>query len=349
MTNAARVPLKINQDSLKERKEYKRHKVNQGDNIYRILPPFGESANGYPYKAWTLSWLPDPTTGRNRPYASPRSFGEKECPITEYTKALEAKYAQLSDSMKAKGVDDATVKERLKGITKLLMNIKPKTSYFYNATNKAGEVGILELKKTAHDGIKKQMMQYITDYGQDPTSLNSDENDSGVWFKVRRDGELTNTEYSVAKNQTKQKIGGQLVFVDDRSELPQNIVDSYASLGYDLTTLYKKVSYDELKNALLSALAGVYDSVPEAKILGFDPDSDLVEVQAAPVKAQSAPKASVNLKFAADDEEDNTPPFEVDEAPVVAKTTAAAPTVKKAVSNSDNDDVFQHAMSLLNS
>lgn len=351
MTTSTRPQLKINQDSLKERKEYKRHKVNQGDNIYRILPPFGEAANGYPYKAWTLSWLPDPATGRNRPYASTRSFGEKDCPITEYTKALETKYTQLSDTMKSKGVDDATVRERLKGITKLLMNIKPKTSYFYNATNKAGEVGILELKKTAHDGIKKQMMQYITDYGQDPTSLNSDENDSGVWFKVRRDGELTNTEYSVLKNQTKQKIGGQLVFVDDRSELPQNIVDSYPSLGYDLTTLYKKVSYDELKNALLSALTAVYDSVPEARIAGFDPDSDSVEVKAAPVRAQSAPKAVVNLKFASDDEGDDAP---FDGGTVVATvqtaaTQAASPTVKRAVSNTDNDDVFKHAMSLLNS
>ena len=347
MTTSTRPQLKINQDSLKERKEYKRHKVNQGDNIYRILPPFGEVANGYPYKAWTLSWLPDPATGRNRPYASTRSFGEKDCPITEYTKALEARYTQLSDTMKSKAVDDATVREHLKGITKLLMNIKPKTSYFYNATNKAGEVGILELKKTAHDGIKKQMMQYITDYGQDPTSLNSDENDSGVWFKVRRDGELTNTEYSVLKNQTKQKLGGQLVFVDDRSELPQNIVDSYPSLGYDLTTLYKKVSYDELKNALLSALVGIYDSVPEARILGFDPDSDSVEVQAAPTRTV-APKANVNLKFAADEDEGDDAPFDGGTI-VVAKTTAVAPTIKKAVSNSDNDDVFKHAMSLLNS
>jgi len=332
-----RTPLKINTDSLKERKEYKRHKINQGENTYRVLPPFGESANGYPYKAWTLTWLPDPQTGRNRPYASPRSFGEKDCPVTEYTRTLETKYSQLAE--KAKASNDEALKETVKGLAKLLMNIKPKTSYFYNATNKAGEVGILELKKTAHDGIKKQMMQYITDYGQDPTSLNSDENDSGVWFKVRRDGEGTDTEYSVTKNQTKQKINGQLVFVDDRSELPQNIVDSYESLGYDLTGLYKRTSYEDLKAALVSALAGVYQTLPEAKVEGFTVD----DVKGSVVtKTQTpAPKANVAIKLDSADDEDDAP-FEVE------KPKAKAPTVKKA-SNSEDDDVFKHAMSLLDS
>ncbi len=52
--------IRLNTDSLKERKEWKRHKVNDGDNVFRILPPFGEASNGYPYHRWVIAWLADP-------------------------------------------------------------------------------------------------------------------------------------------------------------------------------------------------------------------------------------------------------------------------------------------------
>ena len=42
--------IKINLDSLKTRREWRRHKVKDGHNVFRILPPFGEKSNGFPYK-----------------------------------------------------------------------------------------------------------------------------------------------------------------------------------------------------------------------------------------------------------------------------------------------------------
>lgn len=327
--------LRINVDSLKQRKEWKRHEINSGENIYRVLPPFGEEANGYPYRRWVLAWMIDPQSGRKRPFASPLSFGEKDCPVMEYSKAIEEKRNNLEAVLKSKGASKDQLKESLKPFGDILWRIKPKASFIYNACNKAGEVGLLELKKTAHDAMKKEMMQYVTDYGQDPTSLNSDPEDSGIWFKVKKEGEGTDTEYSVLKNQSKKKTADGLVFVDDREALPDNVVNNFETLGYDLQKLYKQNSYDEIKQVLLFNLAAIYEEYPMARLEGFDVDITLVAT--APVQTSQAvirnPRG-VALRLDSNDEET---------APVVV------PAAKTSKQSKEEADLFAYADSLLNS
>ena len=40
--------IKVNTDALKPTRTWVRHKIKDGVNTYRILPPFGEENNGYP-------------------------------------------------------------------------------------------------------------------------------------------------------------------------------------------------------------------------------------------------------------------------------------------------------------
>jgi hypothetical protein len=342
----AKSNLRLNLDSLKERKEWKRHPINQGENIYRVLPPFGENSDGYAYRRWVIAWLADPQTGRRRPYASPRSFAtDSACPVSEYVSLVEKKREALEASLKNRGASRDDLKEALKPYADVLWTIKPKASYIYNACNKAGEVGLLELKKTAHDAMKKQMMQYVTDYGQDPTSLASEPDDAGIWFKIRRDGEGTNTEYSVAKNQTKKKTSEGIVWVDDRDQLPTNVVDNYDSLGYDLTTLYKPHSYEELKEILMVNLANLYAQYPELEVEGFEIEASkptkpvkIAKVEHEEVEEYKAPiKKQLNIRF--DDEDDEAP------APVAVKKTAAP--AKSTKQSSSDDEIFAFAESLL--
>lgn len=265
--------ISINMNSLKEKKDWKRHSINQGDNIYRILPPFGNSADGYPYRRWVLVWLSDPQTGRLRPYASPFSFGHKHCPVYEYVSAVETSLKEEEARLVSSGkFSKDEIKEHLKPALDVLWKIKPKQTYLYNACNKSGEVGLLELKKTAHDSMKKNMMQYVTDYGQDPTSLNSLPEDSGVWFKITRTGEKTQTEYFVSKNQVKlrDQNTGKISWADDQEPLPDNVVANYEDLGYDLSSVYREVSYDELKDVLLANIGHLMEQHPALRVQDFD-------------------------------------------------------------------------------
>lgn len=312
--------ISINLDSLKPKREWKRHKIAQGHNTYRILPPFGDSSNGYPYRKWSVSWLSDVETGRRRPFAS-CLMEEKRCPLFEYVELLSAKAEDMKANMKASGASDEDIKERLKPINGVISNVRPKTIYAYNAINKAGEVGLLEVKATAQKVLKELMMQYIQDYNQDPTSLNSLDDDSGVWFDFTRQGEGFKTEYDVKKVQHKVKDPrtGVPNFQDDRSPLPENVVENYENLAYDLSTIYQVKSYDELKAALMANLKTIINEVPEAAVPGFDDFSNVADIavnddgggneeeqETKTAPAKSTGKSKVNLKLDSDDEAELT-------------------------------------------
>lgn len=332
-----REKISINMDSLKSRKDYKRFKLQDGANIYRILPPFGDAEvhKGYPFRKWSTAWLIDPQTGKLRPFATPQTEG-KDCPVRDYSDLLAKKLKEVEAKLIQKGLNDDQIATKMEGLRKAQWQIRVNHTYAYNASNKEGEVGILEVKSTAHKGIKTLMMAYITEYSQDPTSLDSDTaENAGVWFNINKTGKNKDTTYTVTLNQAREKSSdGKVYKVDDRSPLAENIVDSYEDLGYDLNAIYVRKTYDEMKTILLHNLALLAETYPEVVLPGYD-ISD-IQVKAAPAKETAsleddedevvaAPvakkKAVVAIKLDDLDDEDD---FEV--APVVKK--AAAPVAK---------------------
>lgn len=332
--------IKINMDSLKTRREWKRHKVKDGNNIFRILPPFGESSNGYPYRKWQIIWgLQDPESGRARPFASSMT-SEKKCPVTEYVTALKKKAELLKSQLAASGVSEEDQKARLGSLNKLISDLNPKTVYIYNAADRAGDVGLLELKSTAQKKMKAEMTSYIKDYNQDPTSLNSEDTDSGVWFNVKRSGEGRDTEYDVEKFQTKIKNAtGKISFEDDRSPLPDSVVENYNELAYDLGSVYQIKTYDELVEILEANMESLIEVCPDADL--NDTTNTVVKPStpaAAPAKAVVKNAGTKPVTVRLDDEDDG------DDVPVV-KTTSRSAKVQAAA----DDDFLAEADALLNS
>ena len=331
--------IKINLDSLKARREWKRHKVKDGNNVFRILPPFGESSNGYPYRKWQIIWgLTDPDSGRPRPFASSMT-SEKKCPVTEYVQQLKKKAEVLKGQLAAAGVSEEDQKERLSSLNKLISDLNPKTVYIYNAADKSGEVGLLELKSTAQKKMKSEMTSYIQTYNQDPTSLNSDDTDSGVWFNITRQGVGRDTEYDVKIVQSKIKAAsGKITFEDDRSPLADSIVENYDNLAYDLGGVYQVKTYDQLAEILEANMEDLVKLCPDADLNAFE------RVVLAPSKTEVvATKTTgtkpVTLKM---DDADEEEAVEV----VVTKTATKATVKAKAT---DEDDFMAAADALLNS
>ena len=340
--------IKLNMDSLKTSKEWVRHKVKNGSNIFRILPPFGDASNGYPFKKWQIIWgLSDPSTGRVRPYASPL-MTEKRCPVVEFIDELKERLSKMDGDLKARGFDEKSVTKHPKyaRLAQFIRDITPKTTYIYNAADKAGVVGLLELKSTAHKDMKTCMAEYIRDYNQDPTSLNSADDDSGIWFDVKRSGEGFSTEYKVVKVQQKVKeSSGKVSFVDDRSPLADVIVENYDNLAYDLSSVYKSTSYDEVNEVLQANLDTFYKVCPEANLtvpVDLDSGDDAAEAPQAkaanpmtaakPAVAKPAAKVALNLQ----DDDD------VEVAPKPVKKAAPAPVV------ADDDEFMAQADAILN-
>lgn len=325
--------IKLNLDSLKSRREWKRHKVKDGHNVFRILPPYGESSNGYPYRKWQVIWgLLDPESGRKRPFASSMT-SEKRCPVTEYVDKLKVKAENLEAELKASGISKEDVSTRLKPLKDLISELSPKTVYVYNAVDKSGEVGLLELKSTAHKKMKSEMNRYIQDYNQDPTSLNSADDDSGVWFDVTRQGLGRDTEYDVNRCQIKTKTAsGKLAFEDDRSPLPEAVVDNYDNLAYDLSSVYQIKCYEDLEQILQANMSTLVDMVPDASLDG----------QTTRTVASTKPSSKVAIRIDDLDDEDE------DDVPVAPVVSSTRKTSAKTSSVALDDDFMAEADAILN-
>lgn len=333
--------ISINLDSLKPKKEWKRHKIKEGHNVFRIAPPFGDQANGYPYRKWMVIWgMLDPESGRARPFASSLTT-EKQCPIFEYVDALQKKAEDKKAKLQAGGASKEDIKEALAPLNKVISTLRPKTVYAYNAIDKAGVLGILEVKSTAQKKLKELMMTYIKDYNQDPTSLNSETEDSGVWFDFIRTGQFFDTEYDVEFVQTKTKVNGVLTKVDDRSPLPENIVENYADLAYDLSSIYQVKTYDQLREILMANLKNIVKECPEALIAGWDDFSNAATIKsedtddappARTAKPAAAAKPANNVRLNLADDADEA----------AADEPVAAVTV-----NAEDEDIFALADSIL--
>jgi hypothetical protein len=329
--------ISINMDSLKSQREFKRHKINPGISVYRILPPFGTDNKGYPFRKWMLVWgLVDPTSGRMRPYVSSLQT-ENRCPVFEYVRDLQS----LAEEMKVSGAS----KDEMKFVNELIGRIRPKTSFFYNAADQAGQVGVLEIKKTAHDKLKKLMNEYIRDYNQDPTSLQSEEDDSGVWFEFSRTGEGFDTEYDVKKHQTKSKIDGRVAFVDNREPLPDSVSSNYDQLAYDIHSLYSTTTYEDLEEILLANIKAW--NLPERFRCGRAVEKTGT-IKAAAEVARTTPASTSSVKPTVSKrpapsikltEEDDLPQVE-DDLPV----SVGASVAKSA----DPDEIFAMARKILN-
>jgi len=340
--------ININLDSLKPKREWKRHKVAPGHNIYRVLPPHGDSSNGYPYRKWMITWgFVDLETGRKRPFASSLST-EKRCPVFEYVDALTKKAEAIKAVMKTAGSSDEEIKERLKDLSSVISDVRPKTVFAYNAINKAGEVGILEVKTTAQKKLKELMTEYIKDYNQDPTTLNSDDDDSGVWFDFIRTGEGFKTEYDVAKVQNRVKMpNGKVGFEDDRSSLPENVIQNYSSLAYDLGSIYQTKTYDELRDILLANVKELVKTCPDAEVEGFNDFSS----------ASSVATSSNGDNDGGNSNNEEVTTTESRRVPFTSKVNLKLDSVEdddfsnatafKTVVGSDEDDIFKIANSFL--
>jgi hypothetical protein len=68
------------------------------------------------------------------------------------------------------------------------------------------------------------------------------------------------------KCQTRVKGPTGISFIDDRSPLPDNIVENYDNLAYDLTAVYQVKTYDQLQEILDYNLPGIVDMVPDADL-----------------------------------------------------------------------------------
>jgi len=252
------------------RRDINRFKVTEGSHVYRILPPFGTNHKNVPSRKVELHWGFFKKDGKPSPV--PCSYAtEGYCPICDKVKQMEA----LANRSKANGNE-----EECKAILEDASKIKSKRSFLLNAANKNGEVGILELTKTAIDQLVELMKQYQNKYGKNPVGLAT-----GVWFVFSRSGKGFNTKYGVEFHKTIITLpDGDQVEKLDNSALAPNIVENFDKLAYDIHKMYAPVSSGDLAKILAGS------PVDEVIVKKSKEDSEDEAPAAAPA-AKAAPAA----------------------------------------------------------
>lgn len=281
----------INTGALKpgSSRELRSFKLNLGDNIYRILPPFGTNHNGVPFAEHYLHWFTDPT-GKQRPLACSKKT-ERFCPVCEEASNVYKEYERILGDFKSpdgkvnfKGMPDE-INKKQKSVKEIFDKLRAQRGYYYNAMDQSGTVGVLRLPKTAADELGDRILEAIQTMGFNPLSLKN-----GTLFNIKqvaKDGPKSkmNVEYKVEFVRESENTADGVIQRIKKSSLPESVILNFEKLAYDVHTLYPTRTSAELKRVMLGDKM-VWADIDAAKkarqqaAAAGDNDDDAPEVEA---------------------------------------------------------------------
>jgi len=215
----------------------KRFKIKDGDNVYRILPPWGSlSEKGHWSKYYNVVWGYKNAKGDNRPF--------NDCRVTNYkTKMVEVESAAYVRSAKIKAaLEDLKTRAKageaidpslIEKTDKMSQTYNIEGKHYINVVNLQGDIGVLKLgvkgKQLLEEEIKK-----LTAKGVDPLSL-----DNGRYFNIFRSGSGRNTVYQVTQYKEQRVIeGGEIAEFPKIHKMDDLFITRCKSEIFDLGKLY---------------------------------------------------------------------------------------------------------------
>ncbi|HUM41641.1 MAG TPA: hypothetical protein PKI14_01670 [Fervidobacterium sp.] len=211
-----------------------------GSNLYRILPPFGsQTQTGAIAKFWEIYWVQGATS--KKPVVSIRKTGKDKVVLQAdpLEDAIAAKKNELAE-LETKGAP-ARVIESLKS---MLQNLNADKSYYLNVINPAGEIGVLKIKYTGWQALKKRLEE-LDARGVDAINPGPD---NGIVFDFKRSrdekgkvGYTVDIASIVSKDPAtnKMRVDYQYMPIDDV------IIGRMEKEARDLGTLFKTLSVEE--------------------------------------------------------------------------------------------------------
>lgn len=242
----------INLETLepKTSRQINRHKLKEGDNFFRILPPFGANHNGMVFAEWRIHWGYSDGNGQTRPLVCTFPT-EGFCPICEESKKL---YQAKEDLIKEFKNEDKEVMWKLvpedikaqhTELRESWNTISSKKSYYYNAIDPSGNVAILQLSKTAKDQLNEKILYAHKKMGFNPVSLQT-----GCFFnvkKVKTGPRAMDVKYIVDfVKETIKAENGDVMEKIKREPISSFVIENFDKLAYDLHTLYPIRTAEEL-------------------------------------------------------------------------------------------------------
>ena len=175
-------------------------KIQDGDNVYRILPPMGKLArSGKWNQYYRVEWGYKNSAGKVRPFQDVRKVNyqnqmvEVESAAHLRREALKAEKTNLVNALRTTPTDQKLL-ARVKEVNEDLKRYNLDAKYYVNAMDLSGKIGLLKLGSRAFKALKSQIDE-LRKTGVDPLGV-----DNGRFFNFNRSnatGNFQDTAYQV--------------------------------------------------------------------------------------------------------------------------------------------------------
>lgn len=151
--------------------DFKWFNLKEGSNFIKILPPWGESADGLPWYEVVVHYIKDPE-GRTHTLRCARDrMKEQFCVFCDRSQALKHSVNETDKSLST--------------------NIRPQVKFLYNLLGDKDELFVYSAPKTVYLGIHAQLKAYADE------NLNPLDPDNTIVIDISKSGTGLNTKYQI--------------------------------------------------------------------------------------------------------------------------------------------------------
>lgn len=221
-------------------------KIEDGDNVYRILPPMGSLAKrGLWSVYYEVQWGFRGTNGKNRPFQDCRVVNRKTKMVEVESSAYLYRQFLIKQKDKIKELvsQGKASKEQLKDALEMMKKYNLEARHYLNVVNLKGEIGRLKINNKFKKALDAEISKYKNKYNEHPLVLG--DGMTGVYFNFNRyndTGRIQDYVFSVSLYRDAGDSETGKTHTMDKAFI--NRLDSEAS---DLSTLFPCPTAEEVK------------------------------------------------------------------------------------------------------
>lgn len=276
-------------------------KVEDGDNVFRILPPMGKLAKAGKWNMYyRVEWGYKNSAGKNRPFQDVRQVNyqtkmvEVESAAHLRREALAEEKKQLVDGLK-KNPKDAKALARVKEIGEELKRYNLDAKYYMNAIDLNGKIGLLKVGSRAFKALKAEIDK-LRKKGVDPLSI-----DNGRFFNFNRSnetGSFQDTQYQVTVYQENVEVNGETYQKDKVHKIDESIIARLADEAFELSGMYPEITAEEVARIVEEGSSAVDEILGNGnnQAAASEDDSDDAAEEVVETKVEAKAEAKVEKK-----------------------------------------------------
>lgn len=319
-------------------------KVQDGDNVFRILPPMGKLARtGKWNQYYRIEWGYKNSAGKNRPFQDVRVVNY-ETKMVEVESAahlrrenLKATLADLVLSLR-KDPTNNTLKQQYMDTKEAVKQFNLDSKYYLNAIDLNGQIGLLKVGSRALKALKAEIDKLRTT-GVDPLSV-----ENGRFFNFNRSnatGNFQDTAYQVTVYKERVTVNGESYEKDKTHKLDDSIISRLSSEAFELSGMYPEVTVSQVE-AMVKGGPVAVDQILGAGNTRVESEDEDTALENTPSNTVNPAKETTVVTTPAP-----TPVVALKTVTVVPPAVAALPVVPMTESSTMSTDEFLKSIGAL--